>query len=60
MSKAAQRSLPPSHDLHHVSILAPELGVHVGLSHLAVVKLATPAGSGGGQGGHQGGRFRAG
>ena len=34
-SKAAQRS-PTT--LHHVSTLAPELGVHVGLS-LAVVKL---------------------
>ena len=42
-AKRRSAALPPSHDLHHVSTLAPELGVHVGLSHLAVAKLATPA-----------------
>ena len=42
-----QRSKPnwaPSHPrLCHVSLLAPELGVHVVLTHLVGAKLATPA-----------------
>ena len=44
-SSGAQRPTTPSrsHALRHVSILAPELGVHVVLTHLAVIKLATPA-----------------
>ena len=42
-AKRRSAALPPSHDPRHVSILAPELGVHVGLSHLDVAKLAMPA-----------------
>ena len=41
---AARRSAPlPHHDLRHVSTLAPELGVHVVLTHLVGTRLATPA-----------------
>ena len=41
---AARHSAPlPHHDLRHVSTLAPELGVHVVLTHLVGTRLATPA-----------------
>ena len=43
---AAGHSAPlPHHDLRHVSTLAPELGVHVVLTHLVGIRLATPAGA---------------
>ena len=38
-----EQALLPHHDLRHVGILAPELGIHVALTHLVVAKLATPA-----------------
>ena len=38
-----EQVLLPHHDLCHISILAPELGVHTVLTRLVVTKLATPA-----------------